>query len=68
MNIFYKIWLTWLVLAIPIFMSGWMFFDEDELKHSTVFFNLMLIFAWLPVCLSVIGMFIYAIMVIWGKM
>lgn len=66
MTILEKIWYTWLILAIPLSLFAWMFFDlKDENKHPIIW-NAVCMFIWLPIAIGLASALIWGIVQVWN--
>ena len=65
MNIAEKIYYTWLILAIPVSLFAWMFFDEDENEHPIIW-NAICTFICLPIAIGLASMLIWGIVQVWN--
>lgn len=63
MGILEKIWYTWLILAIPFSLFGWMFFDENE---HPIIWNAICTFVYLPIAIGLASMLIWGIVQVWN--
>lgn len=64
MTIVEKIYYTWLILAIPASLIGWMFFEDPEEEHP-ILWNLLCAFIWLPIVIGLAAILIWAVVQVW---
>jgi uncharacterized membrane protein len=59
-----KIYVTWLILALPVAICSWIFFIDNADKHPTLY-NILIAFVTLPVAIGFIAWLIWGIIQVW---
>lgn len=64
MVIIEKIYLTWLILALPVALCSWIVFF-DNLNEDSIFFKIITVFIGLPLVIGFVAWIIWGIIQIW---
>ena len=64
MIIIEKIYVTWLLLALPVAICSWIFFIDSADEHP-ILYNILTAFVTLPVAIGFIAWLIWGIIQVW---